>query len=105
MKTTKEKIAVMQAHEDGKEIRMALLADLDHWTASFNPTWDWPKIDYEVEPEPMVIYKIRIKDKQTLLSSQHYSSAGAEQYGSELGMSDGILEIVKFVEDMSCTTK
>ncbi len=101
MKTTKEKIAVMQAHEDGKGIRMALLENPDHWAESFYPAWNWEKIDYEVEPEPMVIYKV--KEGKVLYSNDHLNLESADLWAHDFGIDN--YEIIKFVEDMSCTTK
>ena len=50
MKTLKEKIEVMQAALDGKEV------EYDHGNGfweSCSPTWDWASWDYRIKPEPM----------------------------------------------------
>ncbi len=54
MKTTKEKIAVMQAFEDGKNIEVKAIS----WTewqpvAIYGaPSWDWNNYDYRIKPDP-----------------------------------------------------
>ncbi len=60
-KTLQEKIAVMQAFAEGKQIeyRRALARD---WYIAGNPTWDWWTIDYRIAPEPVSlgyqVYKV-----------------------------------------------
>ena len=49
MKTLEEKIAVMQAAAEGKEIEMETVYG---WRYNSNPKWDWVKFDYRVKPEP-----------------------------------------------------
>ena len=51
MKTTKEKIAVMQASEDGKEIEVRTAGHQDWYRASISPTWDWHSFDYRIATE------------------------------------------------------
>lgn len=53
MSTTKEKIAVMQAFEDGKEVE---LEGSIQWLPANNPNWNWAETNYRVKPEPMVLY-------------------------------------------------
>lgn len=53
MKTTKEKIEVMQAFEDGKKIEYYRYDSYDNaWFPTENPTWDWLNYDYRVKEEP-----------------------------------------------------
>ena len=56
MKTLKEKIEVMQAALDGKEIQ-AKIEDMDKWvTIEVNAEkmeWDWAECDYRIKHEPM----------------------------------------------------
>ena len=54
MKTTAEIIAVMQAHEDGKEIEYRN-GYYPTWKRTPNPLWDWSTTDYRVKPEPEYI--------------------------------------------------
>mgnify|MGYP003656259645 CR=1 FL=1 len=50
MKTTAEKIAVMQAHRAGKDIQY-YGNKARWWEATSNPGWDWLRTDYRVAPE------------------------------------------------------
>ena len=47
--TTEEKIEVMQAYADGKQIEVLHEND---WCRVINPSWDWKSYDYRVKPEP-----------------------------------------------------
>ena len=51
MKTIEEKIAVMQAFADGKEIEFTenYLAD-KKWNYTRDPLWNWSGTDYRVKP-------------------------------------------------------
>lgn len=49
MKTIEEKIAVMTAFKEGKEIEFL---DDGKWLLTSNPAWDWAYRDYRVKPEP-----------------------------------------------------
>ena len=53
MKTTAEIIAVMQAHEDGKEIEYRN-GYYPTWKRTPNPLWDWSTTDYRVKPEEYI---------------------------------------------------
>lgn len=49
--TTEEKIKIMQAYVDGKQIQ-ATPKKCDRWAICVNePTWDWYKYEYRIEPE------------------------------------------------------
>lgn len=50
MKTLKEKIAVMQAVDEGKQIQC--LNYKDRWVDIYTPVWNWEENDYRVKPEP-----------------------------------------------------
>lgn len=52
MKTTQEKIAIMQAFADGKEIEITPNSHEGIWTLCKEPNWDWPMYDYRVKEEP-----------------------------------------------------
>ena len=54
MKTIEEKIAVMQAFADGKEIECFSLTQMK-WIKVCSPRWDWFNDDYRVKPEPEYI--------------------------------------------------
>jgi hypothetical protein len=53
MSTTKQKIAVMQAFEDGKAVQYRKRGvSSDAWMRVDAPIWAWDCIDYKVKPEP-----------------------------------------------------
>ena len=55
MKTTKEKIEVMQAYERGEQIEVNYLyINKDYWIACGTPIWDWAKCDYRVKKKVYV---------------------------------------------------
>ena len=49
MKTTKEKIEVMQAYERGEQIQTKCYS-ID-WIDIVSPNWDWINYDYRVKPK------------------------------------------------------
>ncbi len=51
MSTTAEKIAVMQAFEDGKEIQYKEQYSTA-WLGAATPNWDWRYLEYRIKPEP-----------------------------------------------------
>jgi hypothetical protein len=61
MKTTKEKIAVMQAFEDGEkiEIRERECED-DEWMETPEPCWNWFAYDYRVKQEPLECWVVKL---------------------------------------------
>ena len=52
MKTTVEKIAVMQAHEDGFKIKAIPRSGGELGTIVLSPTWNWLDFDYDVIEPP-----------------------------------------------------
>lgn len=52
MTTTQEKIAIMQAFVDGKEIEFKTKNREVSWSISYDPKWDWIDFDYRIKPEP-----------------------------------------------------
>jgi hypothetical protein len=71
VKTTAEKIAVMQAFEDGKEIQFRNNSRPDSWIDCPNPAWNWEMTDYRVKPEPRVIWVNEYSDG---LNTWHYQT-------------------------------
>lgn len=51
MKTTKEKIAIMQAYEDGKKIEICRKTE-NVWYNAILPDWNWAACDYRIKSEP-----------------------------------------------------
>ena len=50
-KTTKEKIAVMQAFMDGKKLQILSNDDWTDWNPTCDPVWNWERGDYRIKPE------------------------------------------------------
>lgn len=50
MITTEEKIAVMTAYAEGKEVEF--LSEIGRWLPASNPLWNWETTIYRVKPEP-----------------------------------------------------
>ena len=48
--STKAKIEVMQAFEDGKDIEINNGPNSDYWSGISNPSWDWSNHIYRVKP-------------------------------------------------------
>lgn len=55
MKTTKEKIEVMQAYMDGKKIECG--NDFGMWWTPVMPTFDWAHFDYRVKDRKLVPFE------------------------------------------------
>ena len=56
MKTLEEKIAVMQAFKDGKEIEFAPNCFTNKiWNYTRDPIWNWFENEYRVKPTPEYI--------------------------------------------------
>lgn len=55
MKTTKEKIEVMQAFERGEKIEVrGIMSEWEVFSKNASPVWDWRGNDYRVYVEPEV---------------------------------------------------
>ena len=51
MKTTREKIEVMDWFDNGGEVQCIFLENRrDIWEYTANPSWDWVKFDYRIKP-------------------------------------------------------
>lgn len=55
-KTTEEKIKVMQAYTEGKEIEIESVEG--GWYVVPEPSWNWRTFDYRVKPEPKVLWVV-----------------------------------------------
>lgn len=55
MKTTKEKIDIMQAYEDGRIIEYRILNEINGefriWDLSDDPIWNWSDFEYRIKEE------------------------------------------------------
>lgn len=81
MKTTAEKIAVMQAYEDGKTIAIISTSGGDSMEFSkadlFNgPLWDWVRNDYRIaEPKPDYIDWSQVPDSYLFMARNENGTA------------------------------
>jgi len=80
--TTQEKIEVMKAHVEGKEIEsilygMAVMSSQEKWTSDSNPSWDWGRKSYRVKPrEPRRIWLEEYKNGCTYVNFLKESASG-----------------------------
>ena len=51
MKSTQEKIEVMQAFEEGRTIQHNRESDVEGWDDNSTPTWNWSRFVYRIKPE------------------------------------------------------
>ena len=77
MKTLEQKISVMQAAVDGKEIE-AKYPENTPWVTQPNPIFSWDGIDYRIKPEPIDL-NAKIADLESKL--EKVFNAGLEGIG------------------------
>lgn len=91
-KETSGKIAVMQAHVEGKEIEAK--CPNSEWYHEPNPTWNWFLVDYRIKPrEPRRIW---VGEKGKILSPYHFENRN-EAISHSLQIY-GDVEAIEFVE-------
>ena len=77
---TKEKIAVMQAFVEGKEIQVSTRHSTEWKRLVWMPEWDWTSYNYRIKPEPKFVYinvYTELYDGVTE-SARHFSKYDAE---------------------------
>lgn len=98
MKTLAEKIAIMQAALEGKKIRYTYADKTrSEWRlakVAENLGWDWVLFDYEVVPEPEVLFVN--KRRSTMLYSYRSAAAATASARGEEGNYEYIAK--KFIE-------
>lgn len=88
MKTTAEKIAVMQAYEDGKTV-LTKQYSMIKWSPMSGykdePYWNWQVNDYKVKPEPKEIWVTTYPDTKPDMDKSfiHCSYKEAVKNGSD----------------------
>jgi hypothetical protein len=97
MSTLKEKIAVMQAFADGKEIQSYDLIDDDGlgWRdldRKSGPAWNWGLYDYRVKPREPRRFFVRLEKN----GSVHYAYEPGNSNTEEL--SRGKYDVIEVVE-------
>ena len=117
MKTTEEKISVMQAYADGKTLQIKS-KDTGEWKDYFiadEPLWDWHHIDYRIKPEPPKKKIVPYESAEEFLAAQkeHGPYIKAESpllnikaYALPTKINDNFIEILigspdKIVEELS----
>lgn len=68
----REMIEVLQAFEEGKEIEMQFVNNLNAWCIARTPTWDFPNINYRAKPQPTreEITEKWVKDNNIVVGSK-----------------------------------
>jgi len=98
MKTLKEKIEVMQAALDGKEIeyRNYPYDNRHKWTSYDLSTivWNWPSVDYRIKPEPMELW-VNVYDEKTEELYPHKTEDAAKK---AISFPEIYIKTVKFRE-------
>lgn len=75
MKTTEEKIAVMQAYAEGKTIQERYLNR--EWVDSQSPVWDWTMYSYRVKQESKLRkYNNAVELLEAIKEHGHYVKEG-----------------------------
>ena len=96
MKTLKEKIAIMQAYEDGKELEVASIGRTFK-DISVTPTWNWQVFDYRIKDEYRDIKRaysegarIEVLTYNSLADWNYISSPSWESSADKYRIKDGI---------------
>lgn len=110
MKTTQEKIEVMQAFLQGKQIEISQNGQ-DNWEKyrTKEPIWDWHKFDYKIEEEPQYIpfdflddlLGMKIKDEDSKYQITYQDSDGVGIYHSFIPYK-GLLEEYTLIDGSPC---
>jgi len=80
MKSLKEKIEVMQAALDGKEIERNTGTN-NGWQPEPDPDWSWDCWDYRIKPEPMEFWiNVYVDGEEGVFT--HYSEEAAVDFAS-----------------------
>lgn len=90
MKTLKEKIEVMQAALDGKEIQILICDGWDDWDNDTLPAFNWGANDYRIKPEPMEFW-VNVYDDGIKILISH--EANIDNYEK-----DGLVKTIKVRE-------
>lgn len=97
MKTTREKIGVMEAFEQGEEIEIRSLTlkfDCAQWSRCPDPGWNWVEADYRIKPKPREVWVYEADGK--LFGHWYAASDKCERAESRYHTTDG--RAVRFVE-------
>ena len=76
---TKEKIAVMQAFVEGKEIQVSTRHSTEWKRLAWVPEWDWTGYNYRIKPEPKFVYINVYSHNGFMLSSTFCTAERAKE--------------------------
>lgn len=85
---TAERIAIMQAYVDGKEIEFTWRDLGKAWVKISDPTWDWSLNDYRIKPKPSEVYVVEGTQDETgrkFMTSPFITKEGAARRTEEGG--------------------
>lgn len=88
---TQEKIAVMQAYQEGKSIQFLRDPDNGWIDCSGSPVWNWLDNEYRVKPELMEIW-VNVYEKRGVMYS-YTTPKGAQNCLSEGGVTKKFIEV------------
>ncbi len=74
MKTTKEMIEVMQAHDRGEQIEYVPIGE-KNWIENEEPEWNWVSCDYRVKPKKNKIYVPFYTAEEFLAAQREHGSS------------------------------
>jgi hypothetical protein len=95
MSTIQEKIAVMQAFAEGKEIEVQNRGGaLRNWRACEKPAWNWPICNYRVKKEPMVVY-VNVYPTHCGPAHLEYSEAIKAKNPHSAGVTKKFIEVIE----------
>jgi len=80
----------MQAAEAGAKIRFR--SGCSEWEPCAHPLWEWGSLDYEVVPEPLVIWLNEYPDREFSLAYLSLAAADAAAASCRI-------RCIRFVED------
>lgn len=91
--TTKEKIEVMQAYENGEQIE-GTPKYTNEWCELDEPVWDWDSCDYRIKPKPLTREEITaqwVKDNDVKLGDKVKNIEKGSHYFGVIGEVNNIL--------------
>ena len=96
MKSLKEKIEVMQAALDGKEIEFNFGSGWSGFIED-SPVWDWNTNDYRIKQDPMVRYVVVFDDGNNSGRTYKTKEAAVREWG-ELTSFKRVIKLVEVTE-------
>lgn len=109
MKAIKEKIAVMQAYADGKEIEACNSKSTGYYLC-IEPHWDWSSWDYRIKPKAPEYIPFTFEDAEFLIGrlvkckTQDYTAMiiSCTQLGTNVDDWKPMLDDFTFIDGSPC---